>query len=283
MQRSKFDFGRADAGAGGMSMISGSGGASGMGALSSSSDASAMAHLKSGLRLDVLGEELIVGMERRGLRHGIAELGVAACAQAMPSSYPRLVLLAQVRDCASCPFGRRLAPPCFVHGQASEGAIEDGAGKRGARLRMDAALEAAEDGHVAGLQVRRAVRREEAQHDVWESGLHGGQGGLAGVMLAMSQRRIHACPSLPRLSTSSNVASRRIVVVVAQPLSDVTWRVRSGQVSPGKTASVLPACTICTSVSSGPRSILKATVNVVASFALPCSWACFTPRRPHPI
>ena len=43
MQRSKFDIGRADAGAGGMSMISSSSGASGMGASSSSSDASAMA------------------------------------------------------------------------------------------------------------------------------------------------------------------------------------------------------------------------------------------------
>ena len=43
MQRSKFDIGRADAGAGGMSMISGSGGASGMGTSSSSYDASAMA------------------------------------------------------------------------------------------------------------------------------------------------------------------------------------------------------------------------------------------------
>ena len=42
MQRFKFDIGGADAGAGGMSMISGSGGASGMGASSSSSDASAM-------------------------------------------------------------------------------------------------------------------------------------------------------------------------------------------------------------------------------------------------
>ena len=48
--------------------------------------------------------------------------------------------------------------------------------------------------------------------------------------------------------------------------------------------SVCPARVhICTSMSSGPRSVLKATVNVVASFALPCSWACFTPRRPHPI
>ena len=62
-----------------------------------------------------------------------------------------------------------------------EGAVDDGAGKRGARLRLDAALEAAEDGHVAGLQVRRAVRRDEAQHDVRECGLHGGQGGLTGV------------------------------------------------------------------------------------------------------
>ena len=151
MQRSKFDIGGADAGAGGMSISS------------------------------VLGEELIVGVECRGLCDGLAELGVAACAQAMPFSCPRLVLVAEVRDCASCPFGRRLAPPCFVHGQAFEGAIEDGAGKSGARLRLDAALEAAEDGHVAGLQVRRASWRDEAQHDVWESGPHGGQCGLAGV------------------------------------------------------------------------------------------------------
>ena len=33
-------------------------------------------------------------------------------------------------------------------------------------------------------------------------------------------------------------------------------------------------------MSSGPRSMLKATVNVVASLVLPRSWACFTPRRP---
>ena len=177
MHRSKFDIGRPDATAGGMSISSGSSGASGMGV---SSDASAMAHSR-GLWLDVLGEEFSAGVECRGLCDGIAELGVAAFAQAMPSSCPRLVLVAQVRDCASCPLGRRLAPPCSVHGQAFEGAIEDGAGKSGASLRLDAALEAAEDGHVAGLQVRRALWREEAQYDVWESALHGGQGGLAGV------------------------------------------------------------------------------------------------------
>ena len=135
----------------------------------------------SGLRLDLSREQRASRVQLVGLFNGLAELGVAACAQAMPSSCPRLVLVAQVRGCASCPFGRRLAPPCFVRGQAFEGAIEGGAGKSGARLRRDAALEAAEDGHVAGLQVRRASWRDEAQYDVWESGLHGGQGGLAGV------------------------------------------------------------------------------------------------------
>ena len=53
--------------------------------------------------------------------------------------------------------------------------------ERASRLRLDAALEAAEDGHVAGLQVRSALWREEAQHDVRESGPHGCQCGLAGV------------------------------------------------------------------------------------------------------
>ena len=101
--------------------------------------------------IDVPGEELAFGVELGGVSDGSFELVVAMCSQATPSCRPRQVLLAEVRDCARCPFGRRLAPPCLVHGQAVEGAIEDGAGKRGARLRLDAALEAAEDGHVAGL------------------------------------------------------------------------------------------------------------------------------------
>ena len=54
-------------------------------------------------------------------------------------------------------------------------------GQRRGRLRLDADLEAAEDGHVVGHQVRRASWRDQAQHDVTESGLYGGQGGLAGV------------------------------------------------------------------------------------------------------
>ena len=100
--------------------------------------------------------------------------------------------------------------------------LEDGASKSGARLRLDAALEGVEDCHVAGLQVRRAVRRDEAQYDVRKLRLHGDHGGLGGADAGMSQRRIHDCPSLPGFSTSSRaVVSCRIVVVVAQPFSDV--------------------------------------------------------------
>ena len=50
--------------------------------------------------------------------------------------------------------------------RTSRRAVDDGAGKSGARLRLDAALEPTEDGHVAGLQVRSASWRDEAQHDV---------------------------------------------------------------------------------------------------------------------
>ena len=130
--------------------------------------------------------------------------------------------VAEVRDCASCPFGRRLAPPCLAQCQAVEGAIKDRAGKSGARLRLDAALEAAEDGHVAGLQVRRASWRED---------LRARREGKRFAWLSVWPRwrgrwpcpRIHDCPSLLGFSTSSRVAaSCRIVVVVAQLLSEVT-------------------------------------------------------------
>ena len=106
----------------------------------------------------------------------------------------RLVLVTEVFDCASCPFGRRLAPPCFVHDQVVQRPVEEGARKSGARLRLDAALEAAEDGHVAGLQVRRVSWREGCEHDVRESCHHGGQGGLNGVDAG------HAPEKDPRLS-----------------------------------------------------------------------------------
>ena len=93
MQRSKLVKGGADAGAGGMSISSGSGGASGMGASSSPSVASAMAQSTSGLRLDVLGEELIMGAERRGLCDGFFEVGIAVGTQATPPSCPSLALV----------------------------------------------------------------------------------------------------------------------------------------------------------------------------------------------
>ena len=192
MHRSKFDIGGADAGAGGMSITSGSGGASGMGASSSLSEASAMAH-PTGSSVAGSGSMCLeirssrewsavasVTASRKSptlwarFRHSVAEIAVAVGAQATPTSRPRLDFVAEVLHCAGCPFGRRLAPPCLVHGQAVEGAVKDGAGKRGARLRLDAALEAAEDGHVAVLQVRRASWREECDHDVRESGPHGG-------------------------------------------------------------------------------------------------------------
>ena len=153
----------------------------------------------------------------------LAEIVVAACAQLTPPGAPGLVLLAEVRDCARRPFSRRLAPPCFVHGQAFEGAIDHGAGKSGARLSLDAVLDAAEDGHVARLQIRRAVRRDEAQHDVRERRLHGGQGGLAGVSAG------HVPEKDPRLSFLAWVhhvvqsgLRCTITVVVAQPFSDMT-------------------------------------------------------------
>ena len=87
-----------------------------------------------------------------GLFDGLAEIVVAACAHLTPTGTPDLVFVAQVLDCASCRFRRRLS--------------SRGAGKSGARLRLAAALEAAEDGHVAGRQGRRAVRLDEAQNDM---------------------------------------------------------------------------------------------------------------------
>ena len=89
---------------------------------------------------------------------------------------------------------------------------------------------------------------DEAQYDVWESDLHGGQGGLAGVDAGhVPEKDPHAYPSLLGFSVLSNVAvSCRSVVCLAGVYDS-------------------------TSMSSGPRSMLKATVNVVASFALPCS------------
>ena len=101
----------------------------------------------------------------------------------MPSSCPRLVLVAEVRDCANCPAHsaedwRRHA--LFMAKQSKVPSRTERGQRRG-RLRLDAALEAAADGRVAGLQVGRAVRRDEAQHDVRERRPPGGHVGRTGV------------------------------------------------------------------------------------------------------
>ena len=106
---------------------------------------------------------------------------------------------------------------CLVHDHVVERAVDDGAGKRGARLRLDAAL-----GHVAGLPKRSAVRRDE--HDVKELRRHGDHGGL----LAMTQRRIHDCPSLlgfmPRAARSwSSMPSRSPMFGMGPKGSAARW------------------------------------------------------------
>ena len=170
-----------------------------------------------------------------------------------PPSCPSLLLVEEARDCASCPCGRRLAPSCLVHSQPFERAIEDGTDKSGARLRLDAALEAAEDGHTAGLQVRSASRRDEAESTCGKAAFLAARVASLAWLLAMPQRRIHDCPSSLGFITSNRLAtSCRIVVVVAQPV--LRCDVCSGQGCSGKTAPVSPACTICTSMSSRTQS-----------------------------
>ena len=185
MHHSRLDMRGADAGAGGMSISSGSGGASGMGASSSSSEGSAIAQSNGS---SGSGSSTMCLAKSSSWAWSAAASSTAS--RKAPSLWARKrcqpvdhTWLASQRSvhCAGCPFCRRLAPPRLVHGQACEGVVKDGAGKSGARLRLDAALEAAEDGHVAELQVRRALWWEEAQHDVRKSGLHGCQCGLAGV------------------------------------------------------------------------------------------------------
>ena len=194
---------------------------------SSSSDSSAMAHtgktLVSRLSFDMcFANKSPVACSSLAFSTASRQFVVAVGTQAMPSSCPHLVLLARVRDCASCPFGRRLSSPCLVHDHVVERAVEDGAGKSGARLRPDAALEAAESGHVAGLQVRRASCWDEAQHDVRESGLHGGQWWprWRGCWPCLSEGSTIVLPCMGSARRPRAVAG--VVVVVAQPFSDVT-------------------------------------------------------------
>ena len=80
------------------------------------------------------------------------------------------------------------------------------------------------------LKLRKMATSQGCKYDVQCSGMKGKVAFMAARvatlawMLAMSQKRIHACSSLLGLNTSSRVTvSCRIVVVVAQPFSDVTW------------------------------------------------------------
>ena len=83
--------------------------------------------LLSRLWFDLFREQVASGVQLVGLSNSLAEFVVAVCTQATPTSRPRLVFVAEARDCASCPFGRRLSSPCLVHDHVVERAVEDGA------------------------------------------------------------------------------------------------------------------------------------------------------------
>ena len=87
------------------------------------------------------------------------EFVVAVGAQATPSSRPRRVFVAEVMNTSS---------------------NEPSRTERG-RVALACAWMQILDCHVEGLQERRAVRRDEAQHDVRERRRHGGRGGLTGL------------------------------------------------------------------------------------------------------
>ena len=74
LHHSKLDVGGADARVGGMSISSGSGGAGARVVFVASATANSTGVFGSGLRLDVLGEELIEHMECGGLFDGFFEI-----------------------------------------------------------------------------------------------------------------------------------------------------------------------------------------------------------------
>ena len=197
MQRSKFNIGCADAGAGGMSMTSGSGGASGMGASSSSSEASAMAQSTGS---SGAGSGSICFAKRSSRAWRAAASVTASRKSSSLWERKRRQPVVHAWFCRRRPSLRELpnsAEDWRRH--ALFITIEDGAGKSGAHLRLEATLEAAEDCHVAGLQVRRASWREEGEHDMRESGSHGCQGGLAGVDAGQVHEKDPRLSLLPRV------------------------------------------------------------------------------------
>ena len=203
MQRSKFDIRVADAGAGGMSINSGSGGASGMGASSSPSVARKRCH---------------------------------PVVHALFSSHKSVA----ARDALSAEDWRRHA--LFMARPSKEPSRTERARVALACVWMQ-------------LLLRKTATSQGCKYDVLRGGMkHSttcGKGARMAAsvaslawMLAMSQRRIHVCPSLPGLSTlSREAASCKIVVVVAQPFSDVTWRAAPARRRlPCQRARPAPAC-----------------------------------------
>ena len=115
---------------------------------------------------------------------------------------------------------------------------------------------------------RGAVRRDEAQHDVRELRFMEVTVASLAWMLPTFQRRIHDSHSLPRIHHV--VQSGRELLDRGRRCPAVLHDVISvfGPGLPQQNDVCLAACTICTYMSE-PRSMMKATVNVVASLALP--------------
>ena len=162
MQRSKFDIGRAEAGAGGMSISSGSGGASGTGASSSSSDASAVAQSTgssgAGSGSMCLEKSSSRGMECGGLCDGFFEVGIAVARKRRhPVVHALFFSQRSVTERAAHSAEDCRHQALFTSTSSNEPSRTERA-RVALTLRLDAALEAAEYGHVAGLQVRRVLR-----------------------------------------------------------------------------------------------------------------------------
>ena len=86
------------------------------------------------------------------------------------------------------------------------------------------------DAGAGGMSIRSGMGASSSSSDTFSMAQSTGSGSAVIVpslawMLAVSQRRIHACSSLLRFSTLSNVAMncRIVVAVMAQPFSGVTW------------------------------------------------------------
>ena len=238
MQRSKFDIGGADAGAGGMSISSGSGGSgdvSGMGASSSSSDASAMAQStgSSGASSGSMCLEKSLSWAWSAAASATASRNSALlCARKRLHPVVHALFSSQrsqrsvtARAAQWAEDWRRHA--FFMARPSNEPSRTERARVAHACVWMELLkLRKTVTSHCK-CDVLRGVRKHST--DVWESGLHGGQGGLAGVDADYVPEKDPRLSFFAWVHTSSRLAaSCKIVVVVAQPFSDVTWRVRSG-------------------------------------------------------